>query len=96
MSQRFTLTNDSNWDNEIIHVTEQGKEDQIVKLKPGESHTVYRTTGAFSKRLTVDFGEEGEIKPFRDPSGEQVLPRVETVWETVKGERRDAPFKEGE
>lgn len=95
MSMRFTVTNDSNWNHEYIHVTEQGKEDQVVKLAPGESHTIHRQIGAFSKRLTVDFeNNPDKAVPFRGPNGEQVMPRVETVWENATGERRAAPSKE--
>ena len=84
MSQKFTIINTGNWDGEFIHVTEEGREGEIVKLAPGEQHDFHKQVGAFSKRLVVDFEEAARSKPFYNEAGDrQLVPEAGCTWVEV-------------
>ena len=81
MTMKVAITNLSNWTNEVVTV-KSFRDRKVIDLWPGESIEIGLDKNQdLSEAVVLETKVQEGSEPHRDEEGQQIYPRVETVWE---------------
>ena len=78
MTMKVAITNLSNWTSEVVTVS--GFNRSVNELHPGETIEIGLHKNQ-SESFVLETAVIEDSEPHRDEEGQQIYPRVETIWE---------------